>query len=80
LTPKAWRCRVSPPPTRFPFVDPTHENAYRKWEESYHDAISSYATCQYIETIGDDLPDPLLLGLIELHDQLSKATASDPLA
>lgn len=80
LTPKAWRCQVSPPPTRFPFSDPTQERAYRKWEEAYHNATRGYATCKYIETIGADVPDPSLLGLIELHDQLSKATATDPLA
>ncbi len=80
LTPKAWRCRVSTPPTRFPFASPVLESAYRKWEATYSDGVRRFSTCQYVDTIGNDLPHPSLLGLIELHDTLTKATVSDPLA
>lgn len=80
LTPKAWRCQVAPPPSRFPFADTSQESAYRSWEQSYHHATDGYATCQYVETIGADTPDSSLVGLIDLHDKLSKASHNDPLA
>lgn len=80
LTPKAWRCHLSSPPARFPFADASQQAAQRDWEKNYLSAISNYSTCQYIETIGNDVPDPELVGLVELHDKLSKASSSDPLA
>ncbi|MGI9470645.1 MAG: hypothetical protein ACR2NZ_03865, partial [Rubripirellula sp.] len=80
LTPKAWRCQIEKPPTRFPFSTPGEESAYRRWEKTYLAGIADYGTCSYLETVGSRDVDSALEGLVALHDDLTKATSTDRLA
>ena len=80
LTPKAWRCGASRPPAAFPFEAPEFEAAYRRWEEDYDRACQAYATCHLLETFGNGEILSELLPLVELHDGLTKASQSLPLA
>jgi hypothetical protein len=80
LTPKAWRCGLQAPPARFPFADPSAESANRAWEQAYHDKIAGLSSCQFVQTIGNPSLHPAIADLVELHDGLTKANSSDPLA
>ena len=80
LTPKAWRCRIEKPPTRFPYATPSAESAYRRWEKIYLQGIADYSTCDFLETIGIQRVDPNFAALVALHDKLTKSTSTDRLA
>jgi hypothetical protein len=80
LTPKAWRCQIPMPPSRFPFTDAASEAEYRDWEQTYSDKTRSFSTCKLVDVIGPDVIDERVAGLVEIHDQLTKANATQPLA
>ncbi len=80
LTPKAWRCKIPMPPSRYPFTKPGSEAEYRRWEQIYSDKTRSFSTCKLIDVIGPDVIDAGVAGLVEIHDQLTKANVTQPLA
>lgn len=80
LTPKAWRCGSTTPPVTYPFAAQEYEAEQRRWEEDYDRASGSYATCHLLETFGSGEVLPEFLPLLELHDGLTKAEQSLPLA
>mgnify|MGYP001819802162 FL=1 len=80
LTPKAWRCGLGEPPTRFPFANDRAESANRAWEAKYHETIAGFSTCRFVQSIGSDAADESIAEMIDLHDRLTKATSNDPLA
>ena len=80
LTPKPWRCGVLSPTIRFPWPDPEAKAAFREWEESYRAAAEPYATCRYLQTLGNDQIHPVVSPVVELHDRLTKSASSAQLA
>ena len=80
LTPKAWRCGSITPPVRYPFEAPEYEGAFRLWEAEYDHDCLAYSTCHLLETFGSGEILPEFLPLVELHDGLTKASQSLPLA
>lgn len=80
LTPKPWRIGVSPPPKQFPRRTTHEEREMDLWLKQYNDAAGSYATCQYIRSVGSTSIDPLVSHYIDVHDQLTRAESNLPLA
>lgn len=80
LTPKPWRCNVRKPPVRYPFETSGDENSYRQWEQEYLAVVGSFSTCELVETIGPTSVHDELSALISIHDQLTRASADEPLA
>ena len=80
LTPKPWRCGVPLPPAQYPFPDEPVRTRYAEWLARYEAASKGYATCQYVETVGNSKPRGQGEKLIELHDRLTRSGESLPLA
>lgn len=80
LTPKPWRCDQPLPFSFFPFANDAVEARAREWERSYHEAAEPYATCSFVEQIGNDRTAADLRQLIEMHDKETRASAALPLA
>jgi hypothetical protein len=80
LTPKRWRCGIfDAPPNRFPWENAAEENRYREWEKNYEAIIESYATCKFITQWGTAKGSELQEKILDLHDQITKATTDLPL-
>jgi hypothetical protein len=81
LTPKPWRLGLKAPPGEFPRDDPATRERFEAWLAEYEQASRSHATCRFLETagkggfVGSDDGD-----LVELHDRLTRANESLPLA
>jgi len=80
LTPKPWRCGVAQPPVRFPWKTEQDQQKHRRWEEAYFQRADRYATCQFVEHLGDSSMSDDVRALVELHDELTRANADLPLA
>jgi len=71
LSAKPWRCGLTVPPTKFPWVTPEHEARYRKWEEQYHATANNYATCELVGSLGAPEVSPDVQPILETHDRLT---------
>jgi hypothetical protein len=80
LTPKPWRCQISPPPGQHPREDSGVQQRFAEWLRGYEAAAASYATCRYVETIGNGTASAMASPLIALHDQITRCEESLPLA
>jgi hypothetical protein len=80
LTPKPWRCSVRKPPGRFPWQNKSEEQAMRAWEAEYANVAKRFATCAFVEAIGNPQVDRSVAPVIELHDEQTRATSGLPLA
>ena len=80
LTPKPWRCGCANPPGEHPRPDDAARARFKAWCDRYARAAEGYATCQYLETVGERPVHPQLAPLIELHDRASRCAESLPLA
>ena len=69
LTPKPWRCGATQPPSRFPWISPGQESAYRQWEAAYGRAAGGFAVCRLVGTYGDARLHPEIEPIVALHDQ-----------
>jgi len=81
LTPKPWRVSAfqTTPPARFPYPA-AMLNQMQKWIAAYDNASAAYATCRYIKTIGNGTTNPTAQAVANLHDEISRAETSLPLA
>jgi hypothetical protein len=80
LTPKPWRCGLPLPPVRFPWKSERDERAMRTWETRYARQASDFATCQYLETLGNPHIATSLASLVQFHDRYTAADSGRPLA
>lgn len=80
LTPKAWRCDLPDPPARWPWEDAGAEAKYRAWEQRYAEVAKDYATCRLLGQFGAAEIHPALRGLVEFHDETTRAASGMPLA
>jgi hypothetical protein len=69
LTPKPWRCGVTPPPSRYPWPTSTAEMAQRQWERNYEYAANRYTTCQLVKELGAQTMHPEIARIVAIHDQ-----------
>ncbi|WP_446664015.1 hypothetical protein [Flexivirga sp. B27] len=80
LTPKPWRCGLRAPKHTWPPTSSQESAEAARWLGEYQAAITEYATCRLLSAIGSP-PDALEAQLIELHDQVTRVTATGlPLA
>jgi hypothetical protein len=79
LTPKPWRVGQMAPPGDFPREE-WQQPAFDEWLRKYDRAAGSKATCQFVETIGDDRVHRDVAPILALHDEQTKATSGLPLA
>jgi hypothetical protein len=80
LTPKPWRCGLSRPPNRYPWLDQTAENAYRQWERRYAEKAKGRRICELLETLGHAQPNEQVAAIIAMHDQYCCQGAKGELA
>lgn len=81
LTPKPWRLGMKPPPGEFPREDPESEQRFAEWLAEYEDLSRTHATCKYLETVGKGgMVGEGDASLVELHDRVTRANESLPLA
>ena len=85
-----FRARVSPKPWRigisqrlrggvWPIDD--HRMFHRKaWIDQYEFVSTSYASCKFIESIGSGMVHNEIRDVIEVHDRLSQANSTLPIA
>ena len=80
LTPKPWRCNSSSPPVEYPRDDDDSRRQFASWLGEYEKACDAYATCSYLETVGNGRPASFARASIEMHDRITRCTDSLPLA
>ena len=80
LTPKPWRLGMSHHAAAWPWPDAKREARFKRWEEKYLARANDYATCRFLKCIGRSASHPELAGLIEMHDQTTRAESGLPLA
>ncbi len=80
LTPKPWRCKMDPPPSRYPWESHDLEIQYRQWEQRYEQASRSYSVCKLIKQLGPQEIHPDVAPILALHDRLAGVEDQRPLA
>jgi hypothetical protein len=61
-------------------VKPEHLPERTRWLEAYDAASEGFASCHFLEALGDGPECPAARDVRELHDELSRAVSSLPLA
>jgi hypothetical protein len=84
VSPKPWRIGVDahlkPRPGTWP-VKEDHLPGRKQWVADYEKKSAGYASCRFLEEIGDRVVEhPAARAVRELHDELSRALTSLPLA
>jgi hypothetical protein len=83
VSPKPWRIGIGhhlkPRPGVWP-VDPERLPARQAWIDRYDRAAEGYASCQFIAALGSGRVDPAAADVQRLHDELSRANRSLPIA
>jgi hypothetical protein len=71
LTPKPWRCGCDRPPNGYPWADEEQERIYREWQRHYDQETAPYATCRFVEALGDQRFADEIGEIIEIHDRFA---------
>jgi hypothetical protein len=83
VSPKPWRIGIKahlrPRPGVWP-IRPMRMPDRKKWVAAYEDAAQGYASCRYVESLGTGNEDPEVAQVRALHDELSRALSSLPIA
>lgn len=83
VSPKPWRVgmirHIRPRPGVWP-VRTEHLALRREWIAEYENRARSHASCRLIATLGSPTVDPKAFAVQTLHDELSQAASSLPLA
>lgn len=76
VSPKPWRIGIDrhlrPRPGTWP-IKPEHLPMRRAWVEAYERAASGFASCRFVEDMGDGALDAKAERVCALHDRLSRA-------
>ena len=86
-----FRARVSPKPWRIGIethmrpagvwpVDPQRLPERRAWVETYERQAENFASCRFLEELGNGAKDPECCAVLALHDRLCKSDTELPLA
>lgn len=76
ISPKPWRMglsRMRPPYSAVWRPEHADLPARRQWIEVYEREASAYASCRYVETLGNGQPDPDADAVRQLHDAFCRA-------
>jgi len=80
LTPKPWRCGCRRPPNRYPWDSQDAERKYRAWQQAYEAKSQAYATCCFLETLGNASLKAPFADIVSLHDQFTCRDGNTKLA
>lgn len=80
LTPKPWRCNAPLPPGQHPRLDGELRQRFASWLREYEKISLGYATCRYLETLGNGSPKHHASKLLEIHDRITRCNEPLPLA
>lgn len=80
LTPKPWRCGHYPDAGGWPFHDEALQLAHEQWQTEYEEKQIGYATCRFVEWLGQKEIHPEVAPLLALHDRFTRCESSLPLA
>ena len=80
LTPKPWRCGHRNNTIRYPIEDPKVAERFEQWKTNYEACQSQYATCRFVNQMGNTAVHPEVSQVVELHDYLTRCNESLKLA
>ena len=80
LTPKPWRCEFYAIHVQWPRNTKEQEDEYRRWQSEYEQKAERFATCRYLDSLGNSNIHPDLQMVLGLHDQLTQCEKNLPLA
>lgn len=80
LTPKPYRCKVKLSLARYPWRDEDDKNAFLRWQKVYQRQAKEFATCHFVEHLGDQTMTDDEQEMVRLHDELTRANSDLPLA
>jgi hypothetical protein len=80
LTPKPWRSRLRTPPGSHPREDGDAQRAFAAWLSDYENRTTGFATCRYLETVGNGQARGDARTLQGLHDRATRCDEALPLA
>jgi hypothetical protein len=72
LTPKPWRCGIHSKPQRWPWQNAKAEQKFQKWEAQYQSCSAKWATCEFINQIGNPSVHPEVQAIMKLHDDATR--------
>jgi hypothetical protein len=70
---------MKPRPGVWP-VNPERLPERRRWVEAYERAAQGFASCRFVETLGNGTLDPRTAEVRALHDRLGRAREELPIA
>jgi len=73
LTPKPFRIDFANPPGDFPFETPQAQAEHDRWVAEYNTKSAPFATCRFVESIGNGAVADGFPELIAYHDQETKS-------
>lgn len=80
LTPKPWRVGTNPAvPKEVRYLNARHPD-YAEWRADYLSKIPDFATCHYQRSVGNPTAHPDTLQVVTLHDAITQASTTKPLA
>ena len=80
LSPKPWRCGVHSKPEQWPWLDTKRERAFQAWDEEYRNRAEDWATCEFLQQIGNAHINPEVATILQLHDGPTRSDSKLPLA
>jgi hypothetical protein len=80
LTPKPWRCGVHSKPSRWPWLDAKAEKYFQKWEAQYQSYSFNWATCSFLQQIGNPAVHQEVEAILKIHDGMTRADSNLKLA
>lgn len=80
LTPKPWRCGVFAKPRRWPWLTERDKTRFEKWEAQYRSFSGAWATCEFLQHIGNATVHPEVAKVIAFHDEATRVHSNLKLA
>lgn len=71
LSPKPWRCGLGNPPRSYPWISNAKQQQFEHWSRRYDEAITEYAVCRYLDTVGSAAVHPNVEPVLKMHDELT---------
>jgi hypothetical protein len=80
LTPKPWRCGHKSNAITWPRESDDQQRRFEKWNSTYVERQSNYATCRFLGELGSGSIHPEIEQIIEIHDSTTRCHESLDLA
>ena len=80
LTPKPWRCGINANHIPWPIESQENQDRFDAWLLEYMNLQTNFATCRYVESIGNGKVHPEAETILEVHDKFTRCDESLELA